>query len=246
MARLGHQPLQHPVRRNFAEPRPRRSVIVGDVHGCSWELEQLIRLIGVGRDDAVFFLGDMLTRGPDPRGVMDIVRGLGARCIRGNHEDRMLASRAARRSHPLLDPVRAVLRRSDWAFLQALPFWIDLPHHGVLLVHAGIVPGVSLTRQRPEHLMTIRYLTRKGQPLDQGGRILWGERYRGRRHVVFGHNATRKLQVHDCATGIDTGCVYGGRLTAMVLLEGERVPAADERESVLLSVPARQIYYRAR
>jgi hypothetical protein len=72
---------------------------------------------------------------------------------------------------------------------------------------------------------------------------LWGNHYNGPLHVVFGHNARTEPQFHHHATGIDTGCVYGGRLTALVLAANESV-AIDtrERQAQLVSVPARKTY----
>ena len=62
--------------------------------------------------------------------------------------------------------------------------------------------------------------------------------------MIFGHNARPDPQLHLWATGIDTGCVYGGRLTAMVLPDGAAPPPPDERGDVLVSVPARRAYIK--
>jgi hypothetical protein len=71
----------------------------------------------------------------------------------------------------------------------------------------------------------------------------WGKRYAGPPHVVFGHNARPDPQVHPWATGIDTGCVYGGRLTGIMLEQGEPMPRGDQVRSLLRSVPAMRRYY---
>ncbi|HLV20844.1 MAG TPA: hypothetical protein VKZ49_08175, partial [Polyangiaceae bacterium] len=79
---------------------------------------------------------------------------------------------------------------------------------------------------------------------ERWGSILWGARYTGPPHLVFGHNAREGVQLHPWATGLDSGCVYGGALTAMVLEAAEPVPPAAERQRVLVSVPARRVYFQ--
>jgi hypothetical protein len=92
--------------------------------------------------------------------------------------------------------------------------------------------------------MRVRTLQRDGRASSREGAVLWGARYAGPPHVVFGHNAAPGLQLHRWATGLDTGCVYGGRLTAMVLAEGQRIPLAyDARRALLVSQPAARMYF---
>ncbi len=78
---------------------------------------------------------------------------------------------------------------------------------------------------------------------DADAATLWGTRYAGPPHVVFGHNARAEPQLHPWATGLDTGCVYGGRLTALVLGEGEIMPRGDKVKGLLISVPAARRYH---
>ena len=137
------------------------------------------------------------------------------------------------------------LRPVDWSLLQSSKTWIDLPDHGVRVVHAGIDPDLPFEQQKPDTLMRIRTVLAPGDT--RGERyVLWGARYCGPPHIVFGHNAAPGLQLHDWATGLDTGCVYGGRLTAMVLEKGQQVPRAiAARREVLVSQPARQVWFVA-
>jgi hypothetical protein len=222
-----------------------RTILVGDVHGCRDELDALLARVAFGEGDHLVMVGDLVVRGPDPRGTLDLLRAVGARSVRGNHEDRLLRYRSAPKENPMgeqtLTTARA-LRKRDWALLESLPLWIDLPEHGVRVIHAGLVPGVPIEQQDPHTLMYVRALDRDGAPVEKRGRFLWGERYLGPEHVVFGHNARPDPQLHPFATGLDTGCVYGGHLTAMVLADGERPPAPRERASVLVAVKARRRY----
>lgn len=228
-----------------------RTVIVGDVHGCGEELERLLAHIGFGQGDRLILVGDLVARGPEPRRVLELLRACGGRAVRGNHEDKLLRWYAAHRrgvSMPLgpahRETVR-VLRERDWALLADFPLWLDLPDHGVRVVHAGLVPGLSISKQSPRTLMFVRCLDAAGEPVERrdGGVTPWAARYEGPPQIVFGHNALSEPRAYPWATGIDTGCVYGGRLTAMVLRSGEHPPNAERRLDVLVSVPARRAYF---
>lgn len=235
-----------------------RTVIVGDLHGCRAELETLLARVAFGAGDRLVAVGDLVARGPDPGGVIDLLVSVGGRAVRGNHEDRLLRHRARAGldgskatpgdepgDRPLGSAHRAVvdaLAPRHWAYLASLPLWIDLPDLGVRVVHAGVVPGVLIEKQKPRTLMYVRCLGPTGKPVEQRGAALWGARYEGPPHVLFGHNALPEPQIHRHATGIDTGCVYGNRLTAMVLPDGAGPPAREDRQSALVSVPARRAY----
>ena len=193
-----------------------RSVVVGDVHGCADELDALLEAVAFESGDRLYFVGDLINRGPDPQRVVDTMHRLGGRSVRGNHEHDSKA----------------------WPDLSALPLWIDVPEHAMRIVHAGVLPRVPIEEQNPRHLLFLRALDDHGGPIerrDEG--TLWGERYTGPPHVVFGHNARAEPQRHRWATGIDTACVFGGRLTALVIEANERASAGK-----LVSVAARRAY----
>ena len=226
-----------------------RTVLVGDVHGCRAELEDLLAYVGLTRDDQLVCVGDLVVRGPDPRGTLDLVRSLRGRVVLGNHEDRLLRWHAAENTPK---PLRIgqttrrtalLLKERDFAFMSTFPLWIDLPENNVRVVHAGLVPGVPIEEQERRTLMFIRTLGRHQEPLETRGTRSWAHLYEGPEHVIFGHNAMPEPDIATWATGIDTGVVYGGRLTAMVLRASEEVPPASERRSVLVSVPARKAYF---
>jgi hypothetical protein len=221
-----------------------RTIIVGDLHACRDELEALLDWVGFGSADRLVCVGDLVVRGPFPRGTLDLLRRIDARAVRGNHDDKLIRWHASPKI-PLNEQHRrtaARLRKRHWSFLAALPLWLDLPEHGVRVVHAGVTPGVAIEMQDPKTMLYIRSIAADGRPLEQRDKILWGEQYRGPPHVVFGHNAMPEPQLHPWATGIDTGCVYGGRLTALVLRAGEHPPPVELRRDALVSVPARRRY----
>jgi hypothetical protein len=228
-----------------------RTVVVGDVHGCSAELERLLDRIGFASGDRLVMVGDLVARGPDSLGVLDVARRTGAVIVRGNHEEKLLVWRRAREAwlrgkdaakQPLGRVHREVaraLRPVDWTLLETSPLWYDMPEHGLRVVHAGVLPNVAIEHQMPSTLLHVRTVrTNAGPP------VLWATRYHGPPHIVFGHNAVQGLQLHKWATGLDTACVYGGRLTALVLAEGQRIPLAFEaRRKLLVSQPAARIYF---
>jgi hypothetical protein len=203
-----------------------RTIVVGDVHGCVDELQALLRQCGVVRGDRVVLAGDLVAKGPDSRGVVQLVREMGALAVLGNHDDfcidvwRRRHHAEARRPHRwLLD----TLDESDWAFLESLPLFLRLgaEREGgpeVAVVHAGAVPGVPLEEQERENLLSLRSLVGGSAP---SRRLLmrwpWAAAWRGPEHIVFGHDAVRGLQQYPLATGVDTGCVYGRELTALEL-----------------------------
>jgi hypothetical protein len=230
----------------------RRTIIVGDVHGCSRELGELLALVAPTSEDHLLFVGDLIARGPDSRGVVAMVREVGGKSVLGNHEARVLDVRRARlrdASEPLAPRYEALFRElgdADWAMLDAMPLFIDLPTHDARIVHAGVVPGKPFREQDAWTLTNIRSIAPDGSGSSESGAESWGATYRGKPHVVFGHDARRRLQIYPWATGIDTGCVYGGSLTALVLPEGEVVPFPEKRRELLVSVRAREAYYTGR
>lgn len=220
----------------------RRTLIVGDVHGCRDELEALLAASSfVPQTDRLVFVGDVVVRGPDPRGTLKLARQLGATIVRGNHEQKLLAGRAgATRLGPDHQRVADLLSEDDWRTLAATPLWLDLPEHDARVVHAGVVPGLDVARTPADALLRIRTIDAHGRwSDDRDGGTLWGARYAGPPHVIFGHNALDEPQLHAWATGIDTGCVYGWRLTGLSIGEGERIPRGDAVRTSLVSVSSR-------
>jgi hypothetical protein len=238
-----------------------RTIVIGDVHGCLAELEELLAAAAPGPSDRLVFLGDLLDRGPDPVGVLHRVRALGADCVLGNHEEKHLryaAHEARRRSEPRyrnpmrpFDPKRAAeharLTHEDLLWLAALPRWLSLGG-GWIAVHGGFLPGVPLAAQPSEWTLRLRYVDEAGRPVPREagengtpGVRRWAEAWTGPSSVVYGHfpdelGAPRRDEPRPgvVCMGIDTGCVYGGALTALVL------PGSE-----VVQVPSRQRAQRA-
>lgn len=215
-----------------------RTIVIGDVHGCADELEALLKACEHGSDDEVVLVGDLVAKGPASRDVMAMVRELSMRSVRGNHDAHVLRWKAARDAgQPVasFSPGHVRLAETfderDWALLEGLPLYIALPEHAALIVHAGLVPGVPLAQQDPLHLMNLRSVRADGvgsKRPDDG--VLWGTLWQGPALVLFGHHAGAGLQQHPFAIGLDTGCVYGGKLTACILPERRIVSVPAKRQ----------------
>jgi hypothetical protein len=134
------------------------------------------------------------------------------------------------------------LEEQDWQIFDELPLYLDLAEHDLRVVHAGVVPNLPIDQQDPWVLTNLRSFDADGKPSSQWSPTTWAVRYHEQPHVVFGHDARSRLQLHACASGIDTGCVYGGELTALVLPAETKVPPPAERRELLVSVAARQAY----
>lgn len=233
--------------------------LIGDVHGCYDELVTLLRTLGytlkgtreqpevsapAGRK--AVFVGDLVDRGPDSPGVLRLVMhmvGSGtALCVPGNHDvklQRKLAGRDVRITHGLAETLEQ-LAHEDAAFLQQVERFVDgLVSHYVLddgrlvVAHAGLkqeYQGRSSARVREFSLYgeTTGETDAYGLPV----RYDWAQDYRGAAMVVYGHTPVPEPEWINRTICIDTGCVFGGHLTAL------RYP---ERE--LVAVPAARVHY---
>jgi diadenosine tetraphosphatase ApaH/serine/threonine PP2A family protein phosphatase len=219
------------------------------VHGCARELSELLEQIGPGASDRVVFVGDLVARGPDTHRVLRIAREVRATSVRGNHEHRLLIAYAAKKNGerlPRLGPSHAALLRSlgdeDWEYLESLPLSLEFPEHNVRVVHAGVDPRVPFRDQQAWTLMHIRSLTALGAPSDRFAQMSWTASYSENPHIVFGHNAQAGLQLAPFATGLDTACVYGGSLSALVLAAGEMPAEGEDRNRQIVGVRAHDRY----
>jgi protein phosphatase len=234
--------------------------IIGDVHGCRDELASLLGRLGyvTERSDGLgdvfrhpngrkaVFLGDLVDRGPDTPGVlrtaMAMVEAGTALCVPGNHDMKLMRKMRGRNvqiTHGLAESL-AQLEREPEEFRQKVAAFIDdrVSHYvlddGKLVVaHAGMKEtmqgrGSGKVRDFALYGETTGETDEFGLPV----RYNWAAEYRGRAMVVYGHTPVPEPEWLNNTICIDTGCVFGGRLTAL------RYP---ERE--LVSVPAAQTYF---
>jgi protein phosphatase len=235
--------------------------VIGDVHGCLTELEALLTALGyqLRRDDGqraigarhgegrtAVFVGDLVDRGPDTPGVLRLVLGMtqdgDALCVPGNHENKLLRALRGRKvqiSHGLAESLAQLAAEPEEFRAQVESFLDGLISHYVLdggklvVSHAGLterLQGRASARVRSFCLYgeTTGETDEFGLPV----RYPWATDYRGRVMVLYGHTPVRAPEWVNGTLCLDTGCVFGGRLSAL------RYP---ERE--IVSVPAARVYY---
>ena len=243
--------------------------IIGDVHGMAEELEALLAKLAPTPEDAVIFVGDLVDKGPNSVGAVQVARRLSQAVpvvvVEGNHEDKhrrfrrnltlrpeVAEGQASRQ--PELVEITNELEDADVSFLDsAVPFH-RIDEHNILIVHAGI-PGdmvefpatveeasamTGKKKRMLEKTARVRHVSAEtGKFLKLGDATeadpFWAEVHDGRfGHVVFGHEPFVNGVAHFThATGVDTGAVFGGSLTAMVV-------ESDGTRS-FVSVPARKM-----
>lgn len=215
-----------------------RTLFIGDVHGCAEELDALLAECGWRPDDRVVLVGDLVAKGPDSAGVVRRARERGFLAVRGNHDAHVLRWHAGRgpkgkKLKPEHQHVLDTLAPEDWEWLAAQPLYRHFPELNVVAVHGGLVPGVALELQREDELLNLRSIAADGTPSKRvDGGEPWGSCWKGPELVIFGHDAMRGIQRHPYALGLDSGCVYGGRLSAYVLPEGRLVSVLAKRAYV--------------
>ncbi|MFJ8595502.1 polynucleotide kinase-phosphatase [Streptomyces sp. NPDC093598] len=225
--------------------------IIGDIHGCAAELEALLAKLGYvdgGHPEGrtAVFVGDLVDRGPDSPGVlrrvMAMVKSGNALCVPGNHENkygRYLRGRKVQHTHGLAETIEQMAGESEEFLAEVREFLDGLVSHYVLdggrlvVCHAGLPEkyhGRTSGRVRSHALYgdTTGETDEFGLPV----RYPWAEDYRGRAAVVYGHTPVPEATWLNNTICLDTGAVFGGKLTAL------RWP---ERE--LADVPAERVWY---
>ncbi len=203
-----------------------QTLIIGDIHGCYAELLDLLAAAGIGDEDLVVSVGDLVDRGPDPGAVLDFFRAREhSVVICGNHERKHIRG--------LLSYSQQVTKAQLGDRYEDHVRWMaGLPYHwereDVRVVHWGLYPGVPLD-EVPED---VRAGTTSGDTRlkERLGDQPWYDFYTDAKPVVFGHAVVgpEPLVIDGRIFGLDTGACHGMRLTGLLL------PAMR-----LVSVPAR-------
>lgn len=233
-----------------------RRIFIGDIQGCLQELEQILDEVGFDpARDRLHPVGDLVNRGPDSLGCLRLLRELDARAVLGNHDLRLLRVwRGLARRRPrstVNDVLDAPDREELLEWLAAQPLIRSYPD--VYQIHAGLHPhwtdperelgGIDPCAPDPRAIFAtrVRHCDAEGgrpdedEPPPAHPFIPWFRFYRPEEHekrtVVFGHWSDLDGVHEPYLRGLDTGCVWGGTLTAWI-------PEQDR----LVSVPAARAY----
>lgn len=208
----------------FANVGAVRRIFVGDIQGCREPLERLLAAVGfVAGSDRLLPCGDLVNKGPDSPGTVALLMEVGAEPVLGNHD-----------LHVLSRQKLSDRRQLEW--LRSQPF--VRVFDDVVMVHAGLHPSwdeahlLQLDEQERDYVVNVRYCAADGSrpkedwPPPGPPYRPWDDFYRGTKRVVFGHWARRGLVVEKHCVGLDTGCVYGGKLSAWIA-EEDRIVQVD-------------------
>ncbi|MDR0663985.1 MAG: metallophosphoesterase [Helicobacteraceae bacterium] len=194
-----------------------RIVIYGDIHGCLDEWRKLRQKIGVGASDCEISVGDLFSKGPKPLETLRYARNEGVITIIGNHEEKLLDIAAAKKAG---EPIESngyleffnKLNANDVAYIFSSPRFLRIAN--IVVVHAGLTNSMRLDCLNDDQLSILTRLRYVGAgAMDYR---FWSELYNGNQgFAVYGHTPS-DIRRDKHALGIDTGCVYGYKLSAAI------------------------------
>jgi serine/threonine protein phosphatase 1 len=202
-----------------------RTIAIGDIHGCSDALASVLRSVDPQIDDTIITLGDYVDRGIDSKGVIDMLIRLVGDCrlvpILGNHDEMMLRANDSKPAFEewlefggitTLDSYEATglmshIPDSHFRFLRSCRSWFETDRH--FFVHANYDPNLPLDQQDER---TLRWLSLRD--------FVPGPHLSGKVAVV-GHTPQPEILNLGHLICLDTGCAFGGKLTAMEMESGE-------------------------
>lgn len=232
----------------------RQTIIVGDVHACLDEFEELLDKLKYNPSiHRLILCGDLFDRGKFNVEMVAKARQLNLECVRGNHEQKFLTwyhSQGTRMSG-IYDryPHYSQFSEADIQYIANMPFFIELDD--VAIVHAGIKPGIAISKQSKDDLMYLRYTDdqrkfvslRKINKLgkEASGARFWTDFGSFGKSIVYGHHvhSTDDIRITSfpdgtACYGIDTGCCFGGKLSALIWETKE-----------VVQVQAKQVYHKS-
>lgn len=210
----------------------KRTIFIGDVHGCHDEMMKMLDAVRFSpEDDEIYFTGDLIGKGPNALKTVQTVEQNHFKSVLGNWEAHLLkyisvpqelwTDKIKRFFDSLEDPFWIANAVKKW------PLWYDTPQ--ALLVHAGLEPGKQrLENMNPNVLLSIRTWSGSAEEMKSPANPAWFECVTWSKPIVFGHWAAKGLVDIPGFHGLDSGCVYGKKLSAYCIEENRlyQIPAA--------------------
>lgn len=233
----------------------KRTILIGDIHGCVEEFDELLKTLSYNKDnDRIILLGDLIDRGPDSVGAVRRATEMNLECVMGNHEAKFLKWLKNKGSRSdVYDPRPHYNQFSDEDinYMGRMSPYIKIPEHNIIVVHGGLRANTKLENQRKDDLYYLRYVDKDAKFISlhkigqlgiaASGAHFWTEFWTGPESVVYGHNvhSYENPHIQEVAPGVscyglDTGCCFGGKLSAMILETKE-----------IVQIQAKRIYYQS-
>lgn len=230
-----------------------RHIIVGDIHGCLHEFEDLLKKISYNpSSDKLILLGDLIDRGPFSLEMVQLARQMNLLCVMGNHEYKFIKWFKTRGTKVNFYDEKDHYKKftdEDVNYIFNMPSFYKLDD--AMVVHGGVKPGVPISNQTKDDFMYIRYIDSNKKfislkTIAKFGKAacdahFWTEFGPFETNIIYGHNVHSledvridKFNNNTACYGLDTGVCFGGKLSAIIWETKE-----------IVQVPSRKIYYKS-
>ncbi len=212
-------------------------IVYGDIHGCLDEFLKLREKINPLKTDIEICVGDVITRGKDSIKILRYIQKNNIRSVVGNHENKIIRY-LKHEKHGIENPIKldqdenkivSELSVGDVDFINNMPLFLRFGR--ITVLHAGVQNHFnldSLSKEEMSKVLRLRYITNDGKFIPFGeedsNSIFWSEVYNGKQgFIVYGHQTFEEVKSDKHSLGIDTGCVYGNKLSAVVFVDTNNV-----------------------
>ena len=211
-------------------------IIYGDIHGCYNEFISLRKKINPNKNDIEVCVGDIITKGKNSLQILKYIQKYNILSVLGNHEDKLvryLKHQSNAKENPIIldkdeQTIIDNLSEDDRVFLNNLPLFLKFKD--ITVVHGGLQNHhdlENLTQKEKSKILRMRYLDNKHNFVMYGKEdeesMFWADLYDGNQGlIVYGHQWFKEIKKSPYAIGIDTGCVYGNKLSAIVFNQGNQ------------------------
>ncbi|MBP7101360.1 MAG: hypothetical protein KBA67_07515 [Leptotrichiaceae bacterium] len=205
-------------------------IIYGDIHGCYDEFLFLRNKINPKKDDIEVCVGDIITKGKNSIKTLEFIIENNIQSVLGNHEDKLLRylnHQKQNKKNPIIlanDEQNIInnLTKKHIQFLENLSLFLKFEN--ITILHGGLQNDISLndlSKKDKQKILRLRYLDENYEYLTYGKEdersTFWADIYDGKQgFIVYGHQWFKEVNKNNFAIGIDTGCVYGNKLSAIV------------------------------